>query len=115
MRDPRRDLRLKIVHAEPNDRATEIFTVQDRLAALSRPRAVRMTLVMPDVLEIDYPEAPAFVTDDVPARQVAVDEPQTMEVTHSVEEVFPANVMMGLTSRQRVLRKTTTDLSCGGN
>jgi hypothetical protein len=30
---------------------------------------------MPDVLEVDDPQATTVVTDDVPARQVAVDEP----------------------------------------
>jgi hypothetical protein len=66
---------LKIVHAEPNDCAAKVFTVQNGFWVLSIPRIVRMAFMVPDVLEVDDPQATALVTDDVPAREVAVDEP----------------------------------------
>lgn len=76
-RHPKRNenLSLKIVHAEPNDCAAEVFTIQTGITALSKPRMVRMAFVAPNVLEVDDPQATALVAHDVPARQIAVDEP----------------------------------------
>jgi len=65
---------LEIVHAEPNDRAAEIFAIQNGLTASSKPRIARMTRVVPDVLEVDDPQATALVADYVPTCQVAIDE-----------------------------------------
>ena len=76
-RDPRRNenLCLKVVQAEPNDRAAEVFAVQNGIAASPKPRIVWTTFVVPDVFEVDDPQATALVADDVPACQVTVDEP----------------------------------------
>jgi hypothetical protein len=73
-----KNTRLQIVHAEPNDCAAEIFTVQNGLTALSKSGAVQMAFMMPDVLEVDDPQATALVADNVPACQVTVDESQIM-------------------------------------
>ena len=63
-----------MVHTEPDDGTTEIFTVQNGLTALSKPGIIQVTFVVPDVLEVNDPEATPLVADDVPACQVAVDE-----------------------------------------
>ena len=67
-------LRLKIVRAEPNDCTAKIFAIQSGLTALPKSRISRMACVMPDVLEVENPQATELVTDDVSACQVAVDE-----------------------------------------
>jgi hypothetical protein len=60
-----------------------------------------MAFVVPDVLEVDDPQAAALVADDVPACQVPVDETQIVQIAHGVEEVFPAYGV-------------STPASCGG-
>ena len=69
---------LQIVHAESDDCAAEIFTVQNGLTALSKSGVAQMAFMMPDVLEVNNPQATALVADNVPARQVTIDETQVM-------------------------------------
>ena len=70
----KRNLCLKIVRAEPNDRATEVLAIQNGLTMLIKPQIVQMARVVPDVLKVDDPQPTELVTDDVSACQVAVDE-----------------------------------------
>lgn len=49
------NLDLQIVHTEPNNCTTEIFTVQNGLTALSKPGIVEMAFMVPDVLEVYDP------------------------------------------------------------
>lgn len=103
-----------MVHAEPNDRTAEIFTAQNGLAALSKPGIVQMAFVVPDVLEVDDPQATALVADDVPACQVAVDKPQVVQITHGVEEVFPVAGVSAPVSHER-WRRTCPEVAIGKN
>lgn len=109
------NLCLKIVHAEPNNRTAEVFAIQNGLTRLIKPRVARVARVVPDVLEVDDPQPTELVADDVSACQVAVDEAEIVEIAHGMEEVLPANIVMGLAFRQCILPEMRTNLSCSGN
>lgn len=74
-----------------------------------------MACMVPDVLEVEDPQATELVTDDISARKVAVDETEIVEIAHGTEEVQSVNKSIGSASWQRSLEEVATDLSCGGN